>query len=143
MVAVIGAGPAGCSYASLVRGGDVYVFEEHDDEVGTPVSCAGILTDSGRRVIGDIPEELVVSRIHRFKMVAPSGKSMYVDLDKVNMILDHAAFDRQLLLLMKEARLWKLCFGLPKNRPESLDLIGTVTLFAVTSFSLPNPACAI
>jgi len=96
MIAVIGAGPAGCYYASLVKDGDVHIFEEHD-EVGTPVSCTGILTDSVRRVIGDIPEELVVSRIHRFKMVAPSGKSMYVDLDKVNMILDRAAFDRHLL----------------------------------------------
>jgi flavin-dependent dehydrogenase len=96
MIAVIGAGPAGCYFASLVKGGDVHIFEEHD-EVGTPVSCTGILTDSVLRVIADIPEELVVSRIRRFKLVAPSGKSMYVDLDKVNMILDRAGFDRYLL----------------------------------------------
>jgi digeranylgeranylglycerophospholipid reductase len=96
VIAVIGAGPAGCYYASLVKGREVHIFEDHE-EVGMPVSCTGILTDSVRRVIGDIPEELVISRIHRFKLVAPGGKSMYVDLDKVNMILDRAAFDRHML----------------------------------------------
>jgi flavin-dependent dehydrogenase len=97
MIAVIGAGPAGCHYASLVKSDEVHVFEEHE-EPGTPVSCTGILTDSVRSVLGEIPEKLVVSRINRFKLVAPGGKCMYVDLDKVNMILDRAAFDRYLLL---------------------------------------------
>lgn len=96
MIAVIGAGPAGCFYASLVPEGDVHIFEEHDT-VGRPVSCTGILTDSVRRVIGEVPERLVVSRISKFKLVAPSGRWLYVDLDKVNLILDRAAFDQHLL----------------------------------------------
>jgi len=96
MIAVIGAGPAGCYYASLVKDREVHIFEEHET-VGRPVSCTGILTDSVRRVLGDIPEDLVVSRIRRFKLTAPGGKSMYVDLDKVNLILDRAAFDCHLL----------------------------------------------
>ena len=62
--------------------------------MGEPVSCTGILTDSVRRVIGEIPEHLVVSRIRKFKLVAPGGRSLYVDLDKVNLILDRAGFDR-------------------------------------------------
>jgi flavin-dependent dehydrogenase len=96
MIAVVGAGPAGCYYASLVKGEEVHIFEE-DEEVGRPVSCTGILTDSVRRVLGDVPEDLVISRIRVFKLVAPSGRSMLVDLDKVNMILDRARFDRWLL----------------------------------------------
>ncbi|HET6452210.1 MAG TPA: NAD(P)/FAD-dependent oxidoreductase [Spirochaetia bacterium] len=96
MIAVIGAGPAGCYYASRVRGREVHLFEEHQT-VGQPVSCTGILTDSVRRVIGEVPERLVVSRIRRFKLVAPGGRFLYVDLDKVNLILDRAAFDRYLL----------------------------------------------
>ena len=96
MIAVIGAGPAGCCYASLVKDREVHLFEEHET-VGNPVSCTGILTDSVRRVLGEVPESLVMSRIHRFKLVAPSGSSLYVDLDKVNLILDRAAFDRHLL----------------------------------------------
>jgi digeranylgeranylglycerophospholipid reductase len=96
MIAVIGAGPAGCYYASLVKDREVHLFEEHE-AVGRPVSCTGILTDSVRRVIGEVPERLIVSRIRKFKLVAPCGRCLYVDLDKVNLILDRAAFDRYLL----------------------------------------------
>jgi digeranylgeranylglycerophospholipid reductase len=96
MIAVIGAGPAGCYYASLAKGREVHLFEEHET-VGEPVSCTGILTDSVRRVIGEVPEHLVVSRIRKFKLVAPGGRSLYVDLDKVNLILDRAGFDRYLM----------------------------------------------
>ncbi len=96
MIAVVGAGPAGCYYASLVKGREVHLFEEHET-VGQPVSCTGILTDSVRRVIGEVPEHLVVSRIRKFKLVAPGGRSLYVDLDKVNLILDRAAFDQYLV----------------------------------------------
>jgi digeranylgeranylglycerophospholipid reductase len=96
MIAVIGAGPAGCYYASLVKGEEVHLFEE-DPEVGRPVACTGILTDSVHRVIGDLPPGLIVSRIHAFKLVAPGGRSMLVDLDKVNTIVDRAGFDRWLL----------------------------------------------
>jgi digeranylgeranylglycerophospholipid reductase len=96
MVAVIGAGPAGCMYASLVKDREVHIFEEHE-QVGVPVSCTGILTESVKRVIADIPPALVLHTINRFKIVAPGGKSLYVDLDKENMILDRAAFDAHLL----------------------------------------------
>ena len=96
MIAVIGAGPAGCMYASHVKDAEVHIFEE-DIQVGTPVSCTGILTDSVRSVIGDIPEDLVVSRIRAFRLAAPNGRSMLVDLDRVNMIVDRARFDRFLL----------------------------------------------
>jgi digeranylgeranylglycerophospholipid reductase len=95
MIAVIGAGPAGCYYASRVTGGEVHIFEDHDD-VGTPVACTGIVTDSVRGVIGDIPAQLIISRITRFKLVAPSGGCLYVNLDKVNQVLDRPAFDRHL-----------------------------------------------
>jgi digeranylgeranylglycerophospholipid reductase len=95
MIAVIGAGPAGCYYASRVSHDEVHIFEEHD-EVGTPVACTGIVTDSVCGVIGEIPSPLVISTITRFKLVAPSGSCLYVNLDKVNHVLDRAAFDRHM-----------------------------------------------
>ena len=39
----------------------------------------------------------MVSRVPKFKLVAPGGRSLYVDLDKVNLILDRAGFDRYLM----------------------------------------------
>ena len=92
MISVIGAGPAGSFYASKVKHEDVHLFEEHK-QVGLPVACTGILTDSVTRVT-DIDPSLVVSTIEKFKMVAPNGKSIYIDLNKKNMVLDRARFDQ-------------------------------------------------
>ena len=92
MISVIGAGPAGSFYAS--KANDAHLFEEHKI-VGRPVACTGILTDSVKSII-DIPEDIVVSRIKRFKIVAPNKKALYVDLKKENMVLDRHGFDNHL-----------------------------------------------
>lgn len=92
MISVIGAGPAGSYYSSLVKDREVHLFEEHK-KVGLPVACTGILTESVKRVM-DIDQDLVVSKIKKFKIVSPNGKSVYVDLDKTNMVLDRARFDQ-------------------------------------------------
>jgi flavin-dependent dehydrogenase len=80
MILVIGAGPAGSHYAwkeKTLNKSDVHLFEEHK-AVGKPVACTGILTDSVKSII-DIPKDLIVSKIDRFKIVAPNGKSIYID----------------------------------------------------------------
>ncbi|MBR9699280.1 geranylgeranyl reductase family protein [Candidatus Woesearchaeota archaeon] len=94
MISVIGAGPAGCYYASKEKG-DVHIFEEHAS-VGNPIACTGILTDSVLQFT-DIPKDLIISKINKFKMVAPNGKSLYVDLNKTNMVLHRAKFDQFVL----------------------------------------------
>ena len=94
MISVIGAGPAGSFYSSLVKNQDVRLFEEHKT-VGCPVACTGILTDSIKRVT-DFPKDLVISHIDRFKIVAPNGKVTYIDLKKRNYVLDRARFDQHL-----------------------------------------------
>jgi len=95
MISVIGAGPAGSHYSALAaKNSEVHLFEEHKI-VGKPVACTGILTDSVNDII-KIPNRLVVSKINRFKIVAPNGKSIYVDLKKTNKVLDRAAFDQYL-----------------------------------------------
>jgi len=94
MIAVIGAGPAGCHYASLVNQ-DVTLFEEHK-KIGIPVSCTGIVTDSIKRVL-DIPKELIVSKINTFRIVSPSKKFIDINLDKENTVMDRAKFDQFLL----------------------------------------------
>ena len=95
MISVIGAGPAGSFYASrAAKNNEVHLFEEHR-KVGLPVACTGILTDSVRQFV-DVKKLPVVSRIERFKIVSPEGKSIYVDLDKVNLVFDRAGFDQQL-----------------------------------------------
>ncbi|MBI5389704.1 NAD(P)/FAD-dependent oxidoreductase [Candidatus Woesearchaeota archaeon] len=92
MISVIGAGPAGCYYAYKEQHDDVHLFEE-DAVVGKPVACTGILTNSVRSVL-DVPKDLVISKIERFKIVAPNKKAIYINLNKTNMVLDRARFDQ-------------------------------------------------
>ncbi|MBI5389867.1 NAD(P)/FAD-dependent oxidoreductase [Candidatus Woesearchaeota archaeon] len=92
MISVIGAGPAGSFYASREKHDEVHLFEEHKF-VGKPVACTGILTDSVRSII-DVPQDLIISKIERFKIVSPNGKAIYIDLKKTNMVLDRARFDQ-------------------------------------------------
>ncbi len=95
MISVIGAGPAGSFYASRESHDSVHLFEEHQT-CGEPIACTGILTDSVQQFTA-IPQELIVSKIKQFKMIAPDGKAMYVDLNKTNMVLDRAKFDQFIL----------------------------------------------
>src|SRR3989338_7645626 len=95
MISVIGAGPAGSFYAYKEKHDDVTIFEEHKT-CGDPVACTGILTDSVKQFV-DIPRNLIVSKIRKFKMVSPNGKEMYIDLKKENLVLDRARFDRFIL----------------------------------------------
>ncbi|MFT4304323.1 MAG: geranylgeranyl reductase family protein [Candidatus Woesearchaeota archaeon] len=92
MITTIGAGPAGCFYASKEKHDDVTIFEEHKS-IGNPIACTGILTDSVKQFV-NIPKELIISKIKKFKIIAPNGESMYVDLKKTNMVLDRARFDQ-------------------------------------------------
>ncbi|MFQ5475020.1 MAG: geranylgeranyl reductase family protein, partial [Candidatus Nanoarchaeia archaeon] len=104
MISVIGAGPAGCFYSSKAKD-DVRIFEEHP-EVGKPVACTGILTDSVRQVT-PIKRDLIVSKIRKFKIVSPDGRSIYIDLKKTDLVIDRARFDQHLMALAinKGARL--------------------------------------
>ena len=96
MISVIGAGPAGSYYSSLAaKNNEVHLFEEHK-AIGKPVACTGILTDSVRSILHTIPKELIVTNINRYKIVAPNGKSIYIDLKKKDIVLDRAKFDQHL-----------------------------------------------
>src|SRR3989338_4552876 len=94
MISVIGGGPAGGFYASKEKHDDVHLFEEHNI-IGCPVACTGILTDSVNQFI-TIPDRLRISTIERFKIIAPDGRSIYIDLNKKNHVLDRAKFDQYL-----------------------------------------------
>jgi geranylgeranyl reductase family protein len=97
MISIIGAGPAGSHYALKERQlnkSEVHLFEEHKT-VGKPVACTGILTDSVMSIM-KVPKDLIVSKINRFKIVSPNGKSIYIDLKKTNMVLDRARFDEHI-----------------------------------------------
>ncbi|PIY59840.1 hypothetical protein COY95_04950 [Candidatus Woesearchaeota archaeon CG_4_10_14_0_8_um_filter_47_5] len=90
MIAVIGAGPAGCHYASLLDE-DVTLVEEHS-QVGKPVSCTGILTSAVTPLL-PIPKELIVTTIRTQRIIAPDSTSLDIDLRHPDIVIDRAAFD--------------------------------------------------
>ena len=93
--AVIGGGPAGCFYASQVS--DVHIFEEHK-EIGNPIACTGIITDSIHSVV-KVKKSTLVSHISSFKITSPDGKSLSIPFKKKNPIFDRKLFDHHMLEL--------------------------------------------
>ncbi|MFO8132645.1 MAG: NAD(P)/FAD-dependent oxidoreductase [Thermoplasmatota archaeon] len=96
-VAVIGAGPVGCTAARLLamRGHRTVVLEEHP-RVGEPVRCAGLVTP---RVLdlacvdGDVVRQEVSGAV----VHAPGGATVHVGGDRTHALaVDRRLFDRRM-----------------------------------------------
>ncbi|PYQ16345.1 MAG: hypothetical protein DMF80_05210 [Acidobacteria bacterium] len=99
-VAVVGAGPAGLlAAAHLARSGlDVLLLEDHP-RVGEPTHCTGIVSLETADLT-DIPDELVLGRLARARLVAPNGGEARhawpaAGSDAI-LAIDRAAFDQGL-----------------------------------------------
>ncbi len=102
-ILVVGAGPAGSFSAYLLAkaGFDVKVFEEHAT-IGEPVACTGVITGDVLSQRLQLPEELIVNRIAKARIIAPNKEHVEVRL-KNNIIIDRAGFDRHISEMAKEA----------------------------------------
>jgi digeranylgeranylglycerophospholipid reductase len=93
MISVIGAGPAGSYYSSIAaKNNEVHMFEE-DKAIGRPVACTGILTDSINDILNKIPKGLITTKIRRYKIIAPNGRFIVVELKNPDIVLDRFRFD--------------------------------------------------
>ena len=74
MIAVIGAGPAGCysAYKLASAGEKVQVYEEHSS-IGKPVQCTGLLTSEIYNIF-KVDSHCVFNKISKARLYAPSGK---------------------------------------------------------------------
>ncbi len=104
-VVVIGAGPAGSTFARFLaeEGFEVLVVDKRK-EIGVPVRCAEGL---GERVIRqqglDIPDRAWSARILGAKVVGPSGKAVvWKTSDTTGWVLDRRVFDKWLAELAVE-----------------------------------------
>ncbi len=90
MINIIGAGPAGCyaGYLLAKSGYNVRIFEEHS-EIGKPVQCTGLLTDSIFRLL-DLDDSVIIYRLNKAK-ICYAGKCFETKLSEV--VVDRAKFD--------------------------------------------------
>lgn len=99
MISIIGAGPVGCHAARLLAkaGKEVQVFEEHK-QIGKPVQCTGIVTQSLAEMV-KFRNEFVVNRLKKVRLHSPDGNS--VEIKTRDIVIDRARFDRY---IAEEAR---------------------------------------
>ena len=100
-VAVIGAGPAGSYSAYLLakKGHKVSVFDERP-VIGEPWACTGVITNDVLSRQIKLPEEIIVNRIKKARIISPDGSLVEVNL-KNDVVINRAAFDRHLAELAK------------------------------------------
>lgn len=101
MISIIGAGPVGCYAAKLLAkaGKEVQVFEEHK-QIGKPVQCTGIVTQSLADVVR-LRNEFVVNRLKKARLHSPDGNS--VEINTRDVVIDRTRFDRYIAEQAKKA----------------------------------------
>lgn len=95
-VAVVGAGPAGCSAARLIAGAGyrVIILEEHR-QVGEPLQCSGLISPRTLELSGYQGE--LRHALHGFNLHSPAGYTLGFQSSKTYAVaVDRVALDRQL-----------------------------------------------
>jgi len=95
VVGIIGAGPAGCFLGSKIKWDEAVIFEKKK-EIGRPIQCTGIVTESVYRLLDKLPSDIIKNYIDTFRIRSLDGKSIDIKLDKKNIIMDRAGFDKHI-----------------------------------------------
>jgi len=98
---VVGAGPAGSVAAwQAARAGIQVLLLEKDREVGTPVRCAeGVAKKDLEKLLEEpVPSGCVAAEINKFRLIAPDGTPVYVNIDETGFVLHRRLFDYELAL---------------------------------------------
>jgi len=102
-VSIIGAGPAGnySAYLLAKAGFAVSVFEEQP-VIGEPWACTGVITEDVLSRQIKLPEEIIVNRIEKARIVAPDNNFVEVKL-KNDIVINRAKFDQYVAEMAKQA----------------------------------------
>lgn len=110
-IAVIGAGPAGLSFAS--KYGDADVFEEHK-EVGLPRHCTGLVSGSAARRVG-IPNSLILNQYRELTVTDLEGRRIYFKMRDSVLLVDRPGLEQWLAEGVRKLYLGKRVVNISKN----------------------------
>jgi len=91
-IAIIGGGLAGLASAYLLSENNNVTIYEKNKEIGLPLHCSGIITNSVLNYV-KIPENIIVNKITKIKLHSKSNSTI-LKLKKPNIILNREKFDK-------------------------------------------------
>ncbi len=97
-VTIVGAGPAGLKTAIELanNGWQSTVIEEHA-EIGKPVNCGGLISESGVTSVGLDIRNCIVNQVRGARIFAPNNETIQVAREKrVAFVINRAEFDKAL-----------------------------------------------
>lgn len=96
-IVVVGAGPAGSTFARMVASKGLSVLLlDRKSKIGIPVRCGEGVMDSGLRLFHEPQPQWIATTIDKFCFVAPNGSSTTVKLREKGYILNRIVFDNDL-----------------------------------------------
>ena len=90
MIAVIGGGPAGSYFSSLMNK-DVTIFEEHE-RIGRPVACTGIITSAIMDLV-NLDENVIVNYLDKVRVIGWNKETEF-KLKDGEIVVDREKFDK-------------------------------------------------
>ena len=102
MISIIGAGPAGSYTAYLLAktGKKVQLFEKKK-EVGKPIQCTGLVTESIKQFL-ELKKEFIKNKITKVKIDSKNNSTTF-NLKNPELVLDREKFDKHLVNLAIKA----------------------------------------
>ena len=97
-VTIVGAGPVGLHLASKLfdSGISSLIIEEHS-EVGVPVNCSGLISESGCHTLGLALDGVLVNEISGADIYSPSGSKLTIERKRpVAYVVNRELFDKNL-----------------------------------------------
>ncbi len=99
-IIVVGAGPAGSTFARFAaQGGASVLILEKDRDVGYPVRCGEAVSHEGVSQFIQPDPKWIAATVKRFRLVAPNGKEVKPKLDGTGYVLERRIFDYELAKL--------------------------------------------
>lgn len=93
MITIVGGGPIGCYAASLLSKHNEVTLYEENKEIGMPIQCTGILSNTIHKII-PIKKDFVSNKIYSARIYGPNNNFIKINFKKPNIIVYRNKFDQ-------------------------------------------------